>query len=58
MLQAFLKLYSTRGHIERRRLVELNAPGRIRTYNPRVRSPMLYPIELRVLCFGDHLNLT
>lgn len=25
------------------------APGRIRTCNPRIRNPMLYPVELRAL---------
>ncbi len=30
------------------------APGRIRTYNSRLRRPMLYPVELRVQgdCFA------
>ncbi len=27
----------------------VGAPGRIRTYNSRLRRPMLYPVELRVL---------
>ena len=31
----------------------LGAPGRIRTYDPRIRSPMLYPAELRARTAGN-----
>ncbi len=29
------------------------APGRTRTCNPRLRRPVLYPVELRALCVKD-----
>lgn len=29
------------------------APGRIRTYNQRIRSPVLYPIELRAPAYPN-----
>ena len=29
--------------------LESGAPGRTRTYNPRLRRPVLYPVELRAL---------
>ena len=28
-------------------MVEINAPGAIRTHGPRIRNPVLYPPELR-----------
>jgi hypothetical protein len=29
------------------KLLDLNAPGAIRTHGPRIRNPVLYPPELR-----------
>src|SRR5665811_2462249 len=48
-----------------RRSPIISAPGRIRTCDPRIRSPMLYPAELRGQCLrlryatnGVHTALT
>ena len=30
-------------------------PGRTRTYNPRLRRPVLYPVELRGLAIGSKI---
>lgn len=30
------------------------APGGIRTLDPRIRSPLLYPAELQALVLGTH----
>ncbi len=38
--------------------VFLNAPGRTRTCNLRIRSPRLYPIELRALQILTDCNIT
>ena len=35
------------------KLVRDGAPGEIRTPDPRIRSPMLYPAELRAPCFDS-----
>ena len=34
------------------------APGRTRTFNPRLRRPMLYPVELQALMvFTDYYDV-
>jgi hypothetical protein len=34
------------------------APGRTRTFNPRLRRPMLYPVELQALMiFADYCGV-
>jgi hypothetical protein len=44
--QSFLAIHSAQ-HQHNQTTLKLGAPGRIRTYDPLVRSQVLYPAELR-----------
>ena len=55
-LMIYFKIFSNRHKKSRlprgRRLVIPGAPGRTRTCNRRIRSPLLYPLSHERVCFG------